>query len=168
MATLYEITEEYMRLLELAEDPDTDPEVFADTLEGLQGALEVKADGYGKVIRELEAFVAGLETEIARMTARKRGAENSIIRMKESLKSAFFATGTAKLKTELFTFSIRKNPPKVVIDDPDRLPERFLLPQPPKIDTARLKNELKEAYLPDSEDFSGIAHLEQGESLTIR
>lgn len=166
--TLYEITDEYMRLLELAEDPETDPEVFADTLEGLQGALEDKADGYGRVIRELEAYTAGLEAEIARLTAKKRTADNSITRMKESLKSAFFATGTAKLKTELFTFSIRKNPPKVVIDDPDRLPERFLLPQPPKVDTARLKTELKEAELPESEDLSGIAHLEQGESLIIR
>lgn len=166
--TLYEITDEYMRLLELAEDPETDPEVFADTLEGLQGALEDKADGYGRVIRELEAYTAGLEAEIGRLTAKKRTADNSITRMKESLKSAFFATGTAKLKTELFTFSIRKNPPKVVIDDPDRLPERFLLPQPPKVDTARLKNELKEAFLAESEDLSGIAHLEQGESLTIR
>ncbi len=166
--TLYEITEEYMQLLEMAEDPDTDPEVFADTLEGLQGALEVKADGYGRVIRELEAFVAGLSAEMDRMAAKKRGAENSIARMKESLKTAFLATGTTKLKTELFTFNVQKNPAKVVIDNPDRLPERFLLPQPPKIDTARLRNELKEAYLPESEDFSGIAHLEQGESLRIR
>lgn len=166
--TLYEITDEYMRLLELAEDPETDPEVFADTLEGLQGALEDKADGYGRVIRELEAYTAGLIAEIDRLTAKRRTAENSITRMKESLKSAFFATGTAKLKTELFSFSIRKNPPKVVIDDPERLPERFLLPQPPKIDTARLKNELKDTYIPGGEDLSGIAHLEQGESLIIR
>ena len=31
MSTIYELTEDYLRLLELAEDPDTDPEAFADT-----------------------------------------------------------------------------------------------------------------------------------------
>ena len=164
--TLYEITEEYLRLLELAEDPDTPPEVFQDTLEGLQGTLADKADGYAKVIRELEAFSGAVDAEIARLTARKRTADNSITRMKEALKSAFFATGTAKLKTELFTFSIRKNPAKVVIDAADRIPEEYLLPQPPKVDTTAIRNTLKDPE--KQESLGGIAHLEQGESLQIR
>ena len=164
--TLYEITEEYLQLLELAEDPDTDPEVFADTLEGLQGALEFKADGYGKVIRELEAFTAALDAEIARLTARKRGADNSITRMKESLKSAFLATGTTKVKTELFTFSIQKNPPKVVIDDLDLIPAYFFIPQPSKIDTAAIRDLLKKGD--EKKELEGAAHLEQGESLRIK
>ena len=164
--TLYEITDEYLRLLELAEDPDTDPEVFQDTMEGLHGTLADKADGYAKVIRELEAFSAAADAEIARLTARKRSADNSITRMKEALKTAFFATGTAKLKTELFSFSIRKNPARVIIDSPDRIPEEYLLPQPPKIDTTALKNTLKDPE--KQERLGGIAHLEQGESLQIR
>lgn len=164
--TLYEITDDYMRLLELAEDPDTDPEVFADTLESLQGALEDKADGYGRVIRELEGHVTALEAEISRLTARKRAADNSIARMKESLKMAFLATGTGKLKTELFTFSIRKNPAKVVFDNPDKIPERFLLPQPPKVDTSGIREELKNADA--AADLAGVAHLEQGESLLMK
>ena len=32
MSTIYELTEDYLRLLELTEDPDTDPEAFTDTL----------------------------------------------------------------------------------------------------------------------------------------
>jgi hypothetical protein len=44
MSTIYELTEDYLRLLELAEDPDTDPEAFADTLEGLEGEIEIKAE----------------------------------------------------------------------------------------------------------------------------
>ena len=34
MQTLYELTNEYMMLLEMAEDPDVDPQAFEDTLEG--------------------------------------------------------------------------------------------------------------------------------------
>ena len=42
MSTLYELTNEYMALLEMAEDPDIDPQAFADTLEALGGELESK------------------------------------------------------------------------------------------------------------------------------
>ena len=163
--TLYEITDEYMRLLELAEDPETDPEVFADTLEGLQGALEDKADGYGRVIRELEAYTAGLEAEIARLTAKKRTADNSITRMKEALKSAFLATGTAKIKTDLFTITIQRNPAAVVMDEQyiENIPTEYLIEQEPKLNRQKIKEDLKAG-----KDLQGIAHLEQTEGLRIR
>lgn len=163
--TLYEITSEYMQLLELAEDPETDPEVFADTLEGLQGALEDKADGYGRVIRELEAYTAGLEAEIGRLTAKKRTADNSIVRMKEALKSAFLATGTAKIKTDLFTITIQRNPAAVVMDEQyiENIPEEYLIEQEPKLNRQKIKEDLKAG-----KDLHGIAHLEQTEGLRIR
>ena len=41
-----------MTLLDMAEE--IDEEVFKDTLEGIEGELEIKADGYAKVIAELE------------------------------------------------------------------------------------------------------------------
>lgn len=55
MSTLYELTADFQNLLMLAEDPDTDPQAFADTLEGIEGELEDKADNYARVIRNLEA-----------------------------------------------------------------------------------------------------------------
>lgn len=44
MATLYELTEEYRQLLEMMEDDSVDPEVLQDTLEGVDGEIEAKAD----------------------------------------------------------------------------------------------------------------------------
>lgn len=52
--TLYELTEDYMNLLELAEDPDIDEQAFMDTLDGIEGAIEIKAENYAKVMRQLE------------------------------------------------------------------------------------------------------------------
>ena len=46
--SIYELTEDYMNLLAMAEDPDIDEQAFMDTLEGIEGALEDKADGYVK------------------------------------------------------------------------------------------------------------------------
>ena len=39
--TLYELTNDYMELLQMAEDPDIDEQAFMDTLESIEGALEV-------------------------------------------------------------------------------------------------------------------------------
>ena len=165
MVSLYELTEEYLRLLEMAEDPEVDEEVLADTLEGLGGEIEIKADGYAKVIRQLTADIEGLKAEIDRLTVRKKTIDNNIDRMKRSLEAAMLATGKTKFKTDLFSFGIQKNAPSVVIDEQyiENIPEEYLIEQEPKIDKAKLKEDLKNGV-----DLDGIAHLEQSESIRIR
>lgn len=163
--TLYELTNDYMNLLALAEDPDTDPEVLADTLEGLEGQLEDKADGYAKVIRQIEADVNGLKTEIERLQARKTAAQNNIDRMKANLEQMMIQTDKTKFKTELFSFGIQKNPAKVVMDEPyiENIPEDYLKYKDPEIDRKKIAEDLKAG-----KDLEGIAHLEQTASLRIR
>lgn len=162
MNTLYELTNEYLQLLEMAEDPDVDPETLADTMEAIGGEIEDKADGYARVMKQIEANAAGIKSEIDRLTARKTSMENNIKRMKESLQAAMEATGKKKFKTALFSFNIQKNPTSLKIDDPDAVPESFLIPQPPKVDSAAIKDALKAGAVYD------FAHLAQGESLRIR
>ena len=163
--TLYELTEDYMNLLELAEDPDIDEQAFTDTLEGIDGALEDKAEGYAKVIRTLEGDAAACDAESKRLRNKKQTIENNIKRMKAALQYAMQATGKTKFKTALFSFGIQKNPAAVVIDEGylKNIPDRFLIPQDPQIDKKAIKEALKAG-----EDLEGIAHLEQTESLRIR
>ena len=163
--TLYELTNDYINLLALAEDPDTDPEVLADTLEGLDGQLEDKADNYAKVIRQIESDVNGLKAEIERLQARKTAAQNNIDRMKANLEQMMIATDKTKFKTELFSFGIQKNPAKVVMDEQyiENVPEEYLKYKDPEIDRKKLAEDLKAG-----KDLNGIAHLEQSESLRIR
>lgn len=164
--TLYELSQEYLNLLTLAEDPDVDPEILADTMEGIDGEIEEKADCYARIIRQMEADAAALKAEADRITNRRRTIENNIRTMKNRLEDAMIATGKVKFKTELFSFGIQKNPARVVIDDPTKIPAGFLIPQEPKIDTAAIKNSLKDA---DEQIFwEGVAHLEQDASLRIR
>lgn len=153
-------------LLALMEDPDTDPQIIEDSLEAISGEIEVKADGYARVMAELEARKAAVKAEKDRLAALESSLGKNIDRMKESLKTSMIATGKTKFKTDLFSFSVQKNPPKVVIDDPSRIPEAYLIPQDPKIDTAAIKNALKDAD--EAPLWEGIARLEQGESLRIR
>lgn len=163
--TLYELTNDYLNLLALAEDPETDPDVLADTLEGLDGQLEDKADNYAKVIRQIESDVNGLKAEIERLQARKTAAQNNIDRMKANLEQMMIATDKTKFKTELFSFGIQKNPAKVVMDEPyiENVPEEYLKYKEPEIDRKKIAEDLKAG-----KDLEGIAHLEQSESLRIR
>jgi len=159
MATLYELTGQYRELLELAESEELDKQLIADTLEGLDGEIEIKADGYAKVIRELEGKTAVLKDEIDRLSKRKSVIENNIKNLKQALETAMRATGKTKFKTELFSFNIQKNPARLVITG--EVPEEFLIPQEPKVDNKAIKELLKQQELP-------FAYLEQSESLRIR
>jgi predicted nuclease with TOPRIM domain len=159
MATLYELTGQFRELLELIEQGEIDADLLADTLEGLEGEIEIKADGYAKVIRELEGQASMLKGEIDRLSDRKSSIENNIKTMKESLEMAMRSTGKVKFKTDLFSFNIQKNPARLVITGD--VPKDYLIPQEPKVDSKAIKDLLKEKEL----DF---AHLEQSESLRIR
>ena len=160
--TLYELTGQYLELLEMAEDPDVDPEVFKDTLEGLDGEVEEKAEGYAKIIKALEAEAAGYKAEADRLTARRKTAENRVESLKWALQSAMTATGKTKFKTSLFSFAVQKNPVSMRILDETKVPEEYKIPQPDKIDNAKIKDWLKDGGECD------WAELYQTESLRIR
>ena len=113
MATLYELTDDYLTLLEMAEDPDIDEQALKDTMEGIEGALEIKAEGYAKIIRMLEGDAEACDAESKRLRNKKQTIENNIKRMKGALQMAMEATGKRKFKTPLFSFNIQKNPAAV-------------------------------------------------------
>ena len=166
MASLYELTSDYMELLELAEDPDIDEQAFLDTLEGIEGALEDKADNYAKCMRMLEADANGIKAEEERLAKRRKTIEGNVSRMKSALQYAMEATGKTKFKTQLFSFNVQNNPASVVMDESDvaNIPERFLKYKDPEIDREAIKDAIKAG----DQDAIDIAHLKQSQSLRIR
>ena len=162
MATLYELTDDYLALLEMAEDPDIDEQALKDTMEGIEGALEIKAEGYAKIIRMLEGDAAACDAESKRLRNKKQAIERNIDRMKKALQYSMVQTGKTKFKTALFSFGIQKNPASVVIDHAGKVPASYWIPQPPELDKKAIK-----AYIKENGDVDW-AHLEQTESLRIR
>lgn len=128
MSTLYEIQGEYLTLMEYADSVE-DTQLFLDTLESIQGELEVKADNYGIVISELKAAVNKYDTEIKRLTAKKEALENNIEIMKQRLKEAIelMEVKDGCLQTEHYKFRICKNGGKlpVHLDLDEKHPELF-------------------------------------------
>lgn len=163
--TLYQLTQEFETLLEIMEDPDVDPVTLEDTFEALGGEIEAKAEGYGKVIRQLEYNTGVLKDEMDRLSKRKKVIENNIDRMKKTMQKAMELIGKPKIDTDLFTFKIQKNPASVVMDVNyiEDVPEEYLIAQDPKIDRKKIMADIKAG-----KDLDGIAHLEQGSSLRIK
>lgn len=158
---LYEITEDFERLREMALDPDVDPEAIRDTMEAIEADFEDKADGYAKVIRMLETDEAGLDAEIKRLQARKSAVSGNKGRIKDALEKAMRQTGKTKFKTVLFSFGIQKNPPSVAILS-ENIPLDYLVVPDPQPDKKRILEELKAGA-----KFEW-AELKQTEALRIR
>lgn len=59
--TLYELSDEYRDALAVLNEMDLDEQTIADTLEGLQGAIEVKAQNVAMFTRNLEATAEAIK-----------------------------------------------------------------------------------------------------------
>lgn len=168
MSSLYELTNEMVEFLALAEDPDIDPVAFADTLEGLQFELEKKAEGYCKVLRQMESDIEAIKAEEDRLKRNRSAIENNVKRMKEALKDAMVKTGHDDkngLKAGLFQLKVAKDGgqrPLVIDGD---VPEQFI-----KVKYEN-DNERIRAFLNslDNNDACAWAHLgEAGTHLAIK
>jgi|SRR5690625_498413 len=155
---LYELSAAYQEIQAMIEDGQDGLE---DTLESLNDAIEDKAVGYAKVIRNLEAQSNAIRGEEKRLAERRKSLDNNIKRMKMSLEETMIHNDKKRIKTDLFTFNIQKNPPSIKVIDEDLIPKRFYVEQQPKLDRRSLINELKENEMPGVE-------LTQGEGLRIR
>ncbi len=163
MSTLYEITGDYLRLLEMLEEEESiDPQAFKDTLEGIEGEFEIKADGYARVLKELVAEAGKYDAEIQRMTTRRDSLNNRNKMLKQHLYESMKATGKTKFKTDLFSFGIQKNgglQPLEILPDVE-IPDKYLHKEP---DNTKIREALKNgAELP----FAVLK--ERGEHLSIR
>lgn len=167
--TLYELTGDFQTLYEMADDPDVDEQVWLDTIEGIDGAIEDKADGYAKVIKDLIANADAIKAERERMDSRENALRNKADTLKKALQTSMEITGKTKFKTTLFSFGIQKNAPSLKISEGAQVPDEYLIPQPPKVDKASMKEAAK-AHDGVLTDASGnvLAWLEQSQSLRIR
>jgi hypothetical protein len=165
MANIYELTADMMKILSMMDDPDLDQQTLKDTMEGIEGAYEDKFDGYAAVIRQLTGYINELEEEKKRIDARKESFENNVKKMKKIMLESMNLTGKTKFKTAKNSFWTQKNKASVVIDAKSvwDIPEDFRRYKDPEPD----KTKIGEA-IAAGQDFTGIAHMEQTESVRIK
>lgn len=162
---LYELTEEYLALEDMAYDPEVDEQVLKDTMEALMGEIEDKADNYAKIIKGMQSSIDALREEEQRLNFRRKALENRVKSLKDNLEFNMRQMGKTKFKTELFSFNIQKNgglQPLVIDGLIEDIPGKFLIPQPPVPNNEAIRSLLADRQVE-------WAHLEpRGESLRIR
>lgn len=87
--TLYELTGDFQTLYDMADDPEIDEQAWLDTIEGIDGAIEDKADGYAKVIKELMANADAIKAERERMDSRESALRNRADTLKRPCRRAW-------------------------------------------------------------------------------
>lgn len=159
MSTLYELTEKYRGLLEVADE--VDQEAFESTLESLDDAIEDKAESYAIIDKELESQEDKFAKEIKRLQERKKAISNNRKRLKEDLLNGMKLTGKEKFKTDLFSFWVQNNPPRLKVVDETKIPKEYYVEQQPRLDTVTLKKHAQANEIPGVE-------IEQTEGVRFR
>ena len=156
---LYTLTQNYLQVLEMAENGG---DGFEDTLDSLNDAIEVKAENTATVIKQLEANADMIANEIKRLSERRTTLENNAKRLKIYLQDQLEYCGKEKIKGPRFTVSIQNNPQSVDVLDETKIPAAYFIEQAPKLDRKELLAQLKAG-----ETIPGVA-VKQTRSLRIR
>lgn len=89
---------------------------------------------YAKLSKNLEAEAEMYKAEADRLAKMAKSRSNAVERIKQAIYDAMMVTGRDKVKTDIGTYSLQKNPPSVEITSLDKIPESYLIPQEPKVD----------------------------------
>lgn len=143
MKSLYELTQEFSELAYALEQEDANEEELAALLDDVSSNIDAKADGYAKIARNWASEVEMLKGEIDRLTKRKKALENAQTRLKRYLQDAMILTGKTAISTTIGKWSIATNPPSVSVSDFAAIPERYLIPQEPKLDSRQILADFK-------------------------
>lgn len=156
---LYKLTDAYQRLLDMAEDTDSD---FTDALADLSDSIENKVESIAKLVKTLESKENAYKSEKDRFAEKQKVVANKIKRLKEYVQESMDQVGAKKIEGELFTVAIQKSPVSLKIEDERYIPEGYWVPQEPKLNKKELLEDLKQGT-----EVMGV-ELTQGEHLRIR
>ena len=161
--SLFSLAAEYKSAEEKLMDSDLPDEVIADTLEGMSGELEVKAQNVAFVIRNAESMAEQIKQAEDAMAKRRKAYENRAERLRSYVMANMLTTGKTVIECPYFKMSVRNNPESVVIDAESQIPQdymREIVKTEP--DKALIKQAIKDGF-----EVPG-AHLTRTQSLSIK
>ena len=148
MTTLYELSNQMIGLQHLMEDDDAEYDL-TDTLDALEGDIQVKAENLLGYVSNLAADVSVIDTEIKRLQSRKKVIANRQESLREYLRFNMETGGIDKITCPLFTITLRKATDICVIDSEDLIPDEFkTIVTTTKIDKMAIKRTMKTEPVP--------------------
>lgn len=147
--SLYQISAEFRAMVDHLMDTQDDAQAIADTIEGEQYPLQIKAQNVAFAIRNLEASAAAIKEAEAQMTERRKRIEKRAEQIRDYLKQCMELAGVQKIDCPHFCMSIAKNPASVEIYEAGLIPEDYMKypePPPPAPDKALIKQAIKDGF----------------------
>ena len=133
---------EYLRSKLEDRFPDADEETLLDTLEGITDLTEMIVS----VIRSREhdiALIVALKTRLSDMQARMERLNQRAETKKQIVTSVMDRANFKKIEAPEFTISCRPTPPSLLVDEEGRIPEKYWVPQSPRLDRRGITEALK-------------------------
>ena len=153
---LYELTESFTAVQTAIEEGNMD---LVDTLEAIEGAIEVKAQGIIAVTRNITSQIEAIKAEEKRLADMRKARENHLKRLKEYCLDAMQQTGKQQIKTDLGVMRIQASPARLVVNSPEDVPAEYqtIIPEHCEVDNERVKEALKAGKeVPGAELVQGV------------
>src|SRR6476469_5284541 len=113
MNTLYELSGDYLRVLDALEsEASEDLEIELDRI---GGQIAQKAEAIGGLVAQLDGMSVMRKAEAQRLRERAASDERHATRLREYLLTHMQAIGTSRIDTSRFTIAIRQNPTAVEV-----------------------------------------------------
>jgi hypothetical protein len=106
---LYELTNDYLSLLEAIDNDEIPEEAIADTLESITACIEEKADSIACALKNLDAECIAIKAEETRLAERRKAKERAYERIKQYLSETLQRAGLDKIETARNKISFRKS-----------------------------------------------------------
>ena len=144
--SLYYLQNEYTRLAAAYEyaESDEERELISHEIENLDIELSARAEYCARLWKNLCAEADSVAVEIKRLQEVKKRKEKTAYLIRHELQSAMTAANVRRVETPIGRWSMRKNPPSVVVTDEKCIPDEYLIPQPPKVDAMAIKKHFSE------------------------
>lgn len=166
---LYEISDTYRAFMAALDAGEIPEDAIGDTLDGIEGAFDDKADSIACLIKELRLEAAGIKTEADNLTARARRAQAKADRLQSYLFTHMQAMGKSRITTSRNALSLRKGPVSCRIEDEDTV--LGFLSMHHMEDCIKREVSIRKKPLLDrmkeGEEIPGV-HMEQGTTLRIQ
>lgn len=143
MSKLYEIANDYAKLM----DEELEPELIADTLEGMEGELTDKVEQLLAICKNETGYADRLKEEAKSLNERALSVMNKVDRIQEYIAKSLSTAGLKKIRAGIHQVTIRAPSESVEITDSSSLPAKFVEYETTiKPDKIAIKHELKAGH----------------------
>ena len=166
---LYELTENYRRLLDAITDGEIPEEAVKDTLDAAEGEFTDKLDSIACFVKSLSAESQAIKNEITALTERMKSKQAEADRLIEYMYGEMCEVGKTKVETARCKLTIKQNPEAVTVSDnaafiewAKQFKDKYLTYAEPTINKTKIKEIIK------SGEAVSMCSITRGQRLEIK